>query len=307
MATHSAFLRETGIDWTMSKNANKTVGVSPAHFNPLAAFGYVYWVDKATGDDDSDGLTPATAFKTIAGAITVSNLAVGDGNHMNTIYVNGGVYTESLTVLPRNTHLIAIGAWTCITGRHNFAVKSYNCHFHNFWFYGSGAYPNVNIPANCATISFNGCTFGGTVSMTYSIEIAAMQELTIQNCRFLGNPLVPTAIYFTGKQLRTRISHNWIGATTNGILINNFTGDYGNLIDHNVISRNSTDPNSSAQMAYGIKMLKPTGTAKWLIVKNSIEAADAIYSATADNQFQNQCISNGIVQAATGVMEEALT
>jgi len=306
MATHSAFLRETGIDYTMTKNANKTVGVSPAHFNPNAAFGNVYWVDKTTGDDSSDGLSPENAFATLEYATTVNNAEVGNYN-INTIYVNTAAYTESLTALPANANVISIGARTFITGVHTSQGKLYNCNFYGFWFTGNAASPTMTISANSQFVGFHDCIFAAGATTTYGIQLNKGQQFMIEGCTFLGNPLHPTAIYVTAIQLRTRITNNWIGATTNGILINNYTGDYGNLIDHNIISRNSTDPNSSAQMAYGIKMLKPTGTAKWLMVKNSIEAVDAIYSATADTQFANQCISNGTVQAGVGVMEDPLT
>jgi len=269
---------------------------------------HVYYVDKGAtnaldANDGVHGQTWENPFATIAYAITRNN-AEGNSYAMSTIFVNANTYTESLTVLPKNCNVIAVGARTRITGAHTVAASQQNSHFWNFWFRGSGAYPGITIPSTCYTVGFHGCTFEGTTSMTYSIEAGAVQEMTIEDCQFIGNPLVPTAIHITGGHMRTRIRRNWICATTNGILIDDGTGHYGNLIDNNVITRLSADPNSSEQMAYGIKMEKPTGTAKWLIVNNSIEAVDAIYSATDDTAFDNQCIGNRVNQAGTGAFED---
>ena len=289
-------------------NVKAALSVTTGAVNPNSAFGKVYWVDKTTGSDSNDGLSPATAFASIAQATTVNNADVGTNTYnINTIYVNTASYAETLTAFPANANVISIGAGTFLTGAQTSQAKLYNCHFYGFWFVGNTAAPIVTVSDNSQFVGFHNCTFAAGATTTYGIQLNKVYEATIEGCKFLGNPLCPTAIYVTAIQLRTRITNNWIAATTNGILINNYTGDYGNLIDNNFITRQSADPNSSEQMAYGIKMLKPTGTDKWLIARNSIEAVDAIYSATADTAFQNQCISNATVQVGTGVMEDPLT
>jgi len=269
---------------------------------------HAFYVDKGhvnalDADDGEHGNHWNQPFATIAYAIARSN-ANASSYHMNVILVATNNYIESLTVLPHNTNLISIGAGTFITGAHTFVDRNFNCHFWGFWFAGTGVNPIVTIPTNSQFIGFHGCTFTGASGVTYGIEASNAQEITIEDCKFLGNPVLPTALHFTGAQIRTRVRRNWIAATTNGILIDSYNGDYGNLIDNNIITRQSADPNATEQMAYGIKMMRATGTPKWAIVKNSIEAVDAIYSATADTHFQNICIGNRVNAAGTGGWED---
>ena len=74
MATHSAFLRQTGVDGrTIGIDSQRKIRVLDGALNPNAAFGKVYWVDENTGSDSSDGLSPEGAFATIEQAITISN------------------------------------------------------------------------------------------------------------------------------------------------------------------------------------------------------------------------------------------
>ena len=271
---------------------------------------HIYYVDKGAtnaldANDGVHGQTWENPFATIAYAITRNNVDASSYS-MSTIFVNANTYSESLTVLPKNCNVIAVGAKTRIAGAHTFAAGSQNIHFWNFWFRGSGAYPGVTIPGTTYGVGFHGCTFEGAASVTYALQVGDTQDCIIEDCRFIGNPVAPTAIFFSGTtNLRTRIRRNWICATTNGILIDG--GDntsYGNLIDNNYITRQTADPNNTAQMAYGIKMTKATGTSKWLIVNNSIEAIDAIYSGTDDTQFDNSCIGNRVNQAGTGAFED---
>jgi len=272
--------------------------------------GHNYFVDAnhAQALDANDGVhgqTWETPFATITYAITRSNV---DGNvyGMNNIYVNAATYSAALTILPKNCNIIGVGARTRITGANTVVAAANNCHFWNIWFRGSGAYPIITLPNATYGGGFHGCRFEGTASVTYAISLGMTNDFVIEDCVFQGNPLAPVAIDITAYQLRLQIRRNWIGATTSGIQIFNGTGCYGNIIADNYISRLSSDPNSSLQMAYGIKMLKTTGTSKYLIVNNRIEAVDAIYSATSDTAFQNQCIGNIVVQAGSSVFEDAI-
>jgi len=275
--------------------------------NMHAAFGKVYYVDKSTGSDQNDGLTTLTAFATIAKAITVSNLEFTGLNYkMNTIYVHSHTYSEALTVLPNNCNMVAIGARTRIGSVCTIASSVSNCHFWGFRFRQATAAPNITLPSPCYGVGFHGCIFEGTAgSATYAISVGDCQDLCIEDCQFLGNPLFPTAIILTGLQLRMIIRRNIIAATTNGIQDSLTTGaSYGGLICDNYIGRQFADPNSTAQMAYGIKMDKATGTSKILIVNNRIEAVDGIYSASSDTQFQNTAIGNIVNEAGTSTTED---
>lgn len=301
MATHAAYLREEGLDWTLEKNANKTIGISPGSFNPNAAFGNVYWVDKTTGDDASNGLSPGNAFLTIEQAITVSNAEVGNYN-MNTIYVNAQTYTESLTTAPKNANIIAIGGKVRLQGVQSFTA-SQNWHFYNFQFrYSTGTM--ITVASTSYSCGFHNCRFDSTGN-SIAISAGGAQDFVIEDCTFHSNPLHTTAIQITGNSIRLLIRNNYIAATTNGILLDNVTGIYGAIISNNLIGRVWADANSATQMTYGIRLAKTTGTTKVFVVNNRIEALDAISSATVDNAAQFQMVGNRIGEGATAAWEDA--
>ena len=304
MATYASFLKPTGIDYTLAQNSNRSIGLSPGAFNPDAAFGKVYWVDKNTGDDDHNGLSPQQAFATIEEAITVSNAEVGNYN-MNTIYVGAQSYSETLTALPKNCNVVGIGGKVRIAGVSTFAASSQNAHFWNIQFRDTTSAPMVTIPSTSYSIGFHGCTFdNGSGTSTYGISVGGTQDFVLEDCFFCGNPVFPTAIHITGNHIRTRIRRNYISATTNGILIASASVGYQNYIEENIIGRTMTDPNSSAQMAYGINSLKADGHSGFMMINNRIEAVDAIYFAhTTGTNETDACLGNIISQAGTGTSE----
>ena len=283
-------------------NYNYTLNKQESLIHPNAAFGNVYWVDKSTGSDSNDGLTPASAFLTIANAISVSNAEVGSYD-MNTIYVNSNTYTESLTTGPKQCNIIGIGAKVRLQGVQAFASASNNWHFWNIQFrYSTGTL--FTIPSTSYGVGFHGCTFDNT-GATIGISVGATQDFICEDCRFIGNPIFTTAITSTARQIRLLIRNNIIAATTNGILIAAADDGYFNVIKDNVIGRMFADPNSSSQGTYGIRLAKTTGTSKYQIVGNQISAADAISSATADTAIQIQCIGNRVSEAGTSAWEDA--
>jgi len=275
--------------------------------NMNAAFGKVFYVDKATGSDSQDGLTPATAFATVAKAITANNLEFTGLNYkMNTIYVHSNTYSEALTVMPHNCNVIGIGARARLGSVLTFTTAASNCNFWNMRFRQATAAPHVTIPDNCYGVSFHNCIFEGNGSATYALSVGICQDLVVEDCQFLGNPVFPTAIILTGLQIRMIIRRNHIAATTNGIEDACTTASYGGIICDNYIGKQFADPNSTTQMAYGIKLDKTTGTSKILIVNNRIEAVDGIYSASSDTQFQNTAIGNIVNEAGTSTTEDEL-
>lgn len=276
-------------------------------YNPNAAFGKVYWVDKATGSDSYDGLTPKRPFLTIENAIDVNNAEVGSYN-MNTIYVNSNTYSETLTTLPRNANIMGIGAKVRLSGVQTFVGSQQNSHFWNIQFRQATAAPHVTIPSTCYNIGFHGCTFensGGSV--THAMSIGAVHDLMIEDCRLFGGPCFPIGIEITDYCIRGVIQNNRIAATTDGVLIADNVDGYQNLIYHNIIDRESWDPNSSSQMTYGIREIRSDGHSGWIFVRNFISAVDAINFGLADTDSANMCIANSIVQNGTGVMEDPLT
>lgn len=272
------------------------VGASP--------FGVVYYVDKATGSNSNTGLTPAEPKLTIAAAITASNLTCGSYN-MNTIYVNSNTYSETLTVLPKNCNVIATGAKVRISGVCTFTPASQNSHFWNIQFRQSTAAPHVTIPSTSYGIGFHGCTFENyDAGVTHALSIGAVHDLIIEDCRFFGGPAFPIGIEITGYCIRGIIQNNKIAASADGILIADNVDGYQNLINDNIIDRQCWDPNSSAQMAYGIREVRTDGHSGWLMVRNYISAADGIKFGLVDAASQNMCIGNRVNAAGTGGWED---
>jgi len=283
-----------------------TVSQYVTNMTPNAYFGNVYWVDAVTGDDGNNGLTAEAPFETIGRAITVNNLEVGSYN-VNTIYVNASTYTEDLTEEPKNVNIIGIGAKTRVQGNHIFDTggnSAQNCHWYNMQFRSADSAVLFVITSNYYAPGWHGCTFEGSGSRTGAIKIALAHDMIIENCRFLGNPVVATAIEITGSHYRSIIRNNYIGATTNGILIKSASVGFGNFIKDNIIGRSMTDPNSSAQMTYGFRSEKGDGHSGFMLVNNRIEAVDAIsFAHTSGTNETDCCLGNIVSEAGTGSSE----
>ncbi len=309
MATYSAFLRKEGIDYTMAKNPDKTIGVSPAHFNPDAAYGKVFWVDETTGSDDSDGLSPINAFATVAAAITANNLAFDANNHnQNTMYINAQTYTENLTVFPKNCNVIAIGGKVRIQGNHVFS-HAQNSRWYNVQFRCStGGVPIISATGNCHGLAFYGCVFDSQAAITENILYAGnSSDLVVDNCR-MGYETNATnspdyAIRFAGVAAqRAEITNNRIWTTGVGIQIESTMTSGGFLlIENNKISNNPARDN---QMAFGIKDLTPSPSGA-LIIHNYISAVDAIFYTVTGAKSQNLTINNYVNQAGTATREDS--
>lgn len=272
---------------------------------------HTYYVDTnhvnaLDANDGEHGITQELPFKKIAYAIAASNLTAGSYN-MNTIYVNAGTYTEDLTEEPKNVNIIGIGSKTRLQGNHIFDTggnSAQNCHWWNMQFRSADAAVLFVITSNYYNVGWHGCTFEGSGSCTGAISIALAHDMMIEDCRFLGNPVFTTAIQITGSHYRSIIRHNYIAATTNGILIDSASVGFGNFIEDNIIGRTMTDPNSSAQMSYGIKSEKGDGHSGFMIVNNRIEASDAIYfEHTSGTNETDACLGNICSQAGTGSSE----
>ena len=214
-----------------------------------------------------------------------------------------------MTTLPKNANVIGIGAKVRIAGVTTIATSSQNAHFHKIQFRDTTSAPMVTLPATCYGVGFHGCTFdNGAGTSTYGIQIGGCQDFVLEDCFFCGNPVFPTAIHITGTHIRSKIRRNYISATTNGILVASTSSGYQNYIHDNVIGRTMTDPNSSAQMAYGFKEDKADGHAGWTLFDNRIEAIDAIkFAHTAGTNETDCCIGNICVQAGTGTSEADYT
>lgn len=274
----------------------------------LGPNGHTYYVDTnhanaLDANDGEHGQTWEKPFATIAYAITRNN-ADGGSYTMSNILVNAGTYTEDLTTEPKNVNIIGVGAKTRLQGTHVFSTtNSQNWHWWNMQFRDTSGV-NFTITNLHHVCGWHGCTFENSGSGTGALSLGTGFDFTVENCRFLGNPVFTTAIQITGNQYRTMIRGNLIAATTNGILIDSGSVGYGNMIEANTIGRTMTDPNSSAQMTRGISSLKEDGHSGFMVVNNRIEAVDAIYFAhTSGTNETDCCLGNICSEAGTGSSE----
>lgn len=273
------------------------------------AFGTVYYVDKATGSDSYDGLSPAQPKLTIGGAIAASNLTVGSYNQ-NAIYVLASTYTEDLTTYPKNCDVIAIGSKCRITGNHSDAEQ--NVHWHNFEF-RPGADEAAVYTAEAAShgTEFHHCRFKNTSNKaTIAIDIETGADGVIDHCWIGGNNLIATGIRFNpteaGGNQNWRVTNNYICVSDVGIQMTNGNAGYQNLIKDNHITAQSPT-SAGTQLLVGIYDSCENGHCGFDIVNNTISAVDAIKFFTEDATYTNfSCTGNMINEAGVVAYETAL-
>lgn len=269
------------------------------HALPIS--GETYYVSKV--GNNTDGLTWATAFTTIAGAIAASNTFVAltpNSYGRNRIYIDGGnLWAETLAIFPNQCDMIGVGARTgwrpTIYGRTNITTACPGFHAYNLMFYNpTNSVPVVTIPAGSHGFEFHKCVIanGDGVSSTVGIQSTDNNDFVIDDCTFSGNPPSVTGISLVGTGcIYGKIINNLISATTNGVLVaNGMTGDYGLLIKGNAIAR--LDPNTDTQMTYGIRYADTQSRIHCFICNNDISAATWISHASSTTSNVNAQVNN---------------
>ena len=146
----------------------------------VGAGGDVFFVDGTNGSDTNNGESWDTAFKTIAYAITQSNLSVvehTDGR--NTILLRGALFAEDLTVPPIKCDVIGVGSsdeqnMVKVTGEHAWTGSATN---------ESSAFYNIEFQNDDATEIFT---------------IASPAGLYFYNCRFTAESACAGALVTSG-------------------------------------------------------------------------------------------------------------
>lgn len=209
-----------------------------------------YYVDlnvSASGD----GKSWATAFGTLAEAITASNTSIGlTANRWwarrNRIFVCGDGITEDLTVLPEKTDIIGVGSdlhpFPRINGNHTIAALKVGCRFINMGFVSATAEDLFVIPAGCHGLQFLGCFFqpavGGT---TKALEITNSAHVKISGCRFVVAQGAMANIFAVAISIEGTVCHdtliedNYITATAGIAVVEATAAAMGSLICGNVI------------------------------------------------------------------------
>jgi hypothetical protein len=159
--------------------------------------GSTYFVDNNSGSDSNDGSSWERAFKTLARAVTISNLDIARGSdrwaRRNTIYYCADTETADLVAFPNKCDVIGCGSYDAntkpgITGNH-VPVNSgnYGTRFINVWFKApADASPIVTLASTSSGIQFINYTFSATATTTIGIQATACPFLKVIGCRFEG-------------------------------------------------------------------------------------------------------------------------
>lgn len=151
---------------------DKVSGIDPISGN-------VYYVDKLVAES-GDGLSMATAFKTIAEAVTAVNALIDWGAQPwgtnTTIYVNIGKYDENLTSLPYGAQIIGMGSARDINGENGVTIQP-----------ASGSPIDCESVINCTikNICFHSPVDSGTEVL---FQVDNLNRAIIEDCVFQGVP-----------------------------------------------------------------------------------------------------------------------
>jgi hypothetical protein len=213
--------------------------------------GSTYFVDNNSGSDSNDGSSFAKAFKTLAKAVTISNLDIARGSdrwaRRNTIYYVADTETATLVAFPNKCDVIGVGSYDAndrpgITGNHvPVNAGNYGTRFFNILFKGAAvAGPIITLASTSSGIGFYGCLFDAPVSgttNTIGIQATASPFLQVHNCIFRG-PFSASYITFgTGEAGGTMICDNIMqDGADNGIVTGaGTTASWRGLIKGNFI------------------------------------------------------------------------
>ena len=160
--------------------------------NPSGAQDYFVDLNRSAS---GDGLSWSAAFKTIAEAVTASNVSIGlTANRWwarrNRIFVCGDEIVEDLTVLPEKTDIIGVGTDLLprprLYGQHSF-VSKVGVRFQNMGFYSGTGDTAVMMTfiAGAHGLTFEGCEFlAGAAGMTKALSITDCAHVRIKDCDF---------------------------------------------------------------------------------------------------------------------------
>jgi hypothetical protein len=228
--------------------------------------GSTYFVDNNSGSDSNDGSSWERAFKTLAKAITISNLDIARGSdrwaRRNTIYYCADSETASLTVFPAKCDIIGCGSCDAydkasIKGLHTSSTEHLGCRWFNVRFKPSSAGDLFTLTAYDNGMQFHNCQFVGsesTITASNAIVTAACELLVIEGCDFDG-AFTNEVIYIgTGNASGIKIVNNNIrGGADAGVYIKTdatFSGVNGKaLIDNNRIYVAKITINDVSQLA----------------------------------------------------------
>lgn len=193
----------------------------------------VYYVNGNRGSDDGTGLTWATAKKTLAAAVTLSNaniaLDLGGWAARNVILCKGDTLLEDLTVLPSKCDVIGVGSHNAnpmctIEGVQTIGAGAYmGTRFINMRFFIKAAGGDLfTVPTTTSGLAFHRCVFDAhnTVKAGGAIIATASMGLKIMSCRFIGEYSDAVIELGAGQMDDCVIEGNTIEGVNKGIEVN---------------------------------------------------------------------------------------
>lgn len=274
--------------------------------SPGDQFGQEWFVDQVNGNDGNDGLSWATAFSTIATAVTANatyRALAANVNSRNRIYIGGGWFTEVVTALPWGCDIVGCGTQvgypTRMAGLWTIATKVIGCRIYNLHFNVNSATTVLSLTDSSWYNEFHNCEFYAGTSSGYALYFHDSNYTIIDKCRFIGHDVYTTAIYCDVEGFHNcKITNNTICASASGIYLKSNLGTAQTVIANNYIFRSQAA--SGALLAVGID--KQT-EASLMIANNWIVAEDGI-SGTGN---ENYTVCNWLVQSGTGLTETSTT
>lgn len=164
----------------------------------------IFFVNTSGGSDNYDGLSPATAKKTIGGAVAV---AAANG----IIYVAPGTYSENVTVAVQGLTIIGVGA------------NTNKCS----WNAADGTKPNLTVNASNVRVAgfrFASGTTGSAIQLNRSASTNSQQSV-IYRCEFnTGQYAIESAGGASGVEIYSCIFHDMTAAAASaGAIISTST------------------------------------------------------------------------------------
>ena len=211
--------------------------------------GSTYFVDNNSGSDSNDGATWESAFKTLAKAVTISNLDIARGSdrwaRRNTIYYCADTETADLVAFPNKCDVIGVGSYDAhtkpgITGNHvPVNAGNWGTRFINIWFKATAsASPIITLASTTSGCTFIGCTFDGSAgTVTSGILATASPFLKVIDCDFFGAFATSYISFGAGEAAGTYIARNRMaGSAGIGIIVaSNTTSLYPSYVNENII------------------------------------------------------------------------
>lgn len=232
----------TQLQVTQLNNSNEAhrksnAGTYIGRFANLVSTGVDYFVEANIGDDDNDGLSWDTAFKTLTVAFVASDVSIALDSGIgyasrNKIYYRGDnneAAAETLTTLPNKCDVIGVGSYDHKThpwliGNHVIDGETYmGTRFFNVGFRSPAAGGVIfTAPGTVSGLKFIGCQFDGdsTIVATIGLLATSVESLEVIGCEFKGKFSTTAISIATGVGLAMHIWDNFIESGAVGVLIN---------------------------------------------------------------------------------------